>query len=56
VEVEYSDGRIAQEALHFVVVHSSQLAQQPTGFHRRFRAVGPYVHIVAQDDPRWHLV
>jgi len=30
VEVEYSDGRIAQEALRFVVVHSSQLAQQQT--------------------------
>jgi transposase len=28
VEVEYSDGRVAQEALRFVVVHSSQLAQQ----------------------------
>jgi transposase len=28
VEVEYSDGRIAQEAVRFVVVHSSQLAQQ----------------------------
>jgi len=28
VEVEYSDGRIAQEEVRFVVVHSSQLAQQ----------------------------
>jgi transposase len=28
VEVEYSDGRVAQEELRFVVVHSSQLAQQ----------------------------
>ena len=28
VEVEYSDGRVAQEAVRFVVVHSSQLAQQ----------------------------
>lgn len=28
VEVEYSEGRVAQEALRFVVVHSSQLAQQ----------------------------
>lgn len=28
VEVEYPDGRITQEALRFVVVHSSQLAQQ----------------------------
>ena len=27
VEVEYSDGRVAQETLRFVVVHSSQLAQ-----------------------------
>jgi transposase len=30
VEVEYSDGRVTQEALRFVVVHSSQLAQQQT--------------------------
>jgi transposase len=28
VAVEYSDGRVVQEALRFVVVHSSQLAQQ----------------------------
>jgi len=30
VEVEYSDGRVAQEAVRFIVVHSSQLAQQQT--------------------------
>ena len=30
VEVEYSTGRVAVEALRFVVVHSSQLAQQQT--------------------------
>jgi transposase len=30
VEVEYSDGRVALEALRFVVVHSSQLAHQQT--------------------------
>jgi transposase len=30
VEVEYRAGRIAQETLRFVVVHSSQLAQQQT--------------------------
>jgi transposase len=30
VEVEYSDGHVAQEALRFLVVHSSQLAQQQT--------------------------
>jgi len=28
VEVEYSEGRVAQEEVRFVVVHSSQLAQQ----------------------------
>src|SRR5499426_4157946 len=30
VEVEYSEGRVAQEEVRFVVVHSSQLAQQHT--------------------------
>src|SRR5262249_52591372 len=30
VEVEYSDGRIAQEELRFSVVHASPLAQQQT--------------------------
>src|SRR4029450_13920661 len=30
VEVEYRDGRIAQETWRFVVVHSSQLGQQQT--------------------------
>ena len=30
VEVEYSDGRVTAEALRFVVMHSSQLAQQQT--------------------------
>jgi transposase len=30
VEVEYRDGRVAQETLRFVVVHASQLAQQQT--------------------------
>ncbi|HSX80504.1 MAG TPA: hypothetical protein VLQ80_18285, partial [Candidatus Saccharimonadia bacterium] len=30
VEVEYSDGRVTLEALRFVVVHASQLAQQQT--------------------------
>jgi len=28
VEVEYSDGRVALEALRFVVVHANQLARQ----------------------------
>src|SRR5919202_1303372 len=30
VEGEYSDGRVAQEEVRFIVVHSSQLAQQQT--------------------------
>ena len=30
VEVEYSEGRVTQEALRFLVVHSSHLAQQHT--------------------------
>src|SRR5256712_8612631 len=30
VEVEYSDQRVVQEEVRFVVVHSSQLAQQQT--------------------------
>src|SRR6185503_17551849 len=30
VEVAYSDGRVTQEELRFLVVHSSQLAQQHT--------------------------
>jgi len=30
VAVEYRDGRVVQEALRFVVVPSSQRAQQPT--------------------------
>jgi transposase len=30
VEVEYKEGRVALEALRFVVVHASQLAQQQT--------------------------
>jgi transposase len=30
VEVEYRDGRVTREALRFVVVHASQLAQQQT--------------------------
>ena len=30
VEVEYRDGRVAQETLRFVVVHASPLAEQQT--------------------------
>jgi transposase len=35
VEVEYSDGRVALEEVRFVVVHSSQLAQQQTQTYAR---------------------
>jgi transposase len=38
VEVEYSDGRVVAEALRFVVVHSSQLAQQQTHAYRAAQA------------------
>jgi transposase len=55
VEVEYSDGRVAQEALRFVVVHSSQLAQQQTqtyaaGQAREADAIGDHVR---QVHARW---
>ena len=38
VEVEYSEGRIAMEELRFVVVHSSQLAEQQTQTYARAQA------------------
>ena len=38
VEVEYSDGGVGVEALRFVVVHSSQLAQQQTQTSRAGQA------------------
>ena len=37
VEVEYADGRRAVEDLRFLVVHSSQLAQQVRRYSRRIR-------------------
>ena len=37
VDVEYSDGRVEQETVRFVVVHSSQLAQQ----HAKAYATAP---------------
>ena len=33
VEVEYREGRVAQEEMRFIVVHSSQLAQQHAHLH-----------------------
>jgi transposase len=38
VSVEYNDGRVTQEALRFVVVHSSQLAQQQAQTYTRVQA------------------
>src|SRR5919201_636311 len=38
VEVEYADGRRAMEALRFLVVHSSQLAQQAAGAYTAAQA------------------
>jgi transposase len=55
VEVEYSDGRVAQEEVRFVVVHSSQLAQQQT--HTYAAAQGKEAEAVAdhvrQVHARW---
>ena len=55
VEVEYSDGRSALEALRFVVVHSSQLAHQQaqtyaTGQAKEAEAVAAHV---PQVQARW---
>src|SRR5215472_15408760 len=55
VEVEYSDGRVALEALRFVVVHSSQLAHQQTqtyasGQAKEAEAVADHV---TQVQARW---
>jgi transposase len=38
VSVEYNDGRVTQEALRFVVVHSSQLAQPQAQTYTRVQA------------------
>jgi hypothetical protein len=38
VEVEYADGRLAVEELRFLVVHSSQLAQQAAGAYSAAQA------------------
>jgi hypothetical protein len=38
VAVEYAEGRVEQEAVRFVVVHSSQLAQQPASAYATAQA------------------
>jgi transposase len=55
VEVEYSDGRVAQEPLRFVVVHSSQLAQQQTQTYARAQEqeAGAIADHVRQVQARW---
>jgi transposase len=52
VEVEYSDGRVAQEPVRFLVVRSSQLAQQQAKAYaaaqrKEAGAVADYIHRVA---------
>jgi transposase len=52
VAVEYSDGQVEQKTLRFVVVHSSQLAQQhakafATAQGKEAEAVADYLHRVA---------
>ena len=55
IEVEYSDGRIVHEPLRFVVVHSSQLAEQQTQAYtaaqaKEAEAVGAHIK---QVQARW---
>jgi hypothetical protein len=55
IEVEYSDGRIVHETLRFVVVHSSQLAEQQTQAYtaaqaKEAEAVGAHIK---QVHARW---
>lgn len=52
MEVEYSDGRVAQEPVRFLVVRSSQLAQQQAKAYavaqqQAAGAVVDYIHRVA---------
>jgi transposase len=55
VEVEYREGRIAMEHLRFVVVHSSQLAEQQTQTYARAQAkeVGAVAEHVQRVQARW---
>jgi transposase len=50
VEVEYNDGRVTAEALRFVVVHSSQLAQQQAQTYAS--AQGKEAEVVTDDAKR----
>src|SRR5262249_8069621 len=55
VEVEYSDGRVAFEEVRFVVVHSSQLAQQQTQTSARAqeKEAGTVAEHVQRVQARW---
>ena len=55
VEVEYSEGRIAREPLRFVVVHSSQLAQQQAQSYAAAQAkdAKAVVEHITQVQARW---
>jgi transposase len=55
VEVEYCDGRVALEEVRFVVVHSSQLAQQQTQTHARGqeKEAGAVAEHVQRVQARW---
>src|SRR5499433_2779115 len=55
VEVEYSEGRIAHETLRFVVVHSSQLAQQQTQAYTAAQAkeAAAVVEYIKHVQARW---
>jgi transposase len=55
VEVEYSDGRVALEEVRFVVVHSSQLAQQQTQTYAKAqeKEAGAVAEHVQRVQARW---
>src|SRR5713101_7869574 len=55
VEVEYSEGRVAQEEVRFVVVHASQLAQQHAQAYAAAQAkeAAAVAHHVQHVQARW---
>jgi len=55
VEVEYSEGRVAQEEVRFVVVHASQLAQQHAQSYAAAQAkeAAAVAHHVQHVQARW---
>src|SRR5262249_40269844 len=55
IEVEYSDGRLVHETLRFVLVHSSQLAQQQTQAYTAAQAkeAAAIVAHIKQVQARW---